>query len=282
MGLVACWWGLKSQPKLRISPIGVLFGALALIALLQSLPLPPALLTLCSPHAAALRLGSMQVLDPGLAALPGWFPLSLDPQASLFAGVRWATLSGGLFAVANLPRDLRARRGLIRSLALGMAAMVALGVLQKGLDPARLLGFYQASVPSHFASTFVSWNHAASLLVFGAVAIASTSLFLRRVAVAERLALGLVALAGAGLSQLYDGTGALVFLLFGALWFGALAWLKFRASTPTQHRVTLAARHRHPMRACPLRGVLGRGRRLARCPRWLIPGISQRADPHEP
>ena len=237
LGLGACWGSFQKQPQIRPSLTGLLFGALAIVALLQVIPLPPALLALCSPHAAAAHLATRQVLDPGLSTLSAWAPLSLDPRATLEAGARWATLSAGLFAVANLPRDVKTQRGLVRALAISMATMVACGVLQKAIDPHKLLGFYQADVPSHVASTFVSWNHAASFLLFGALAIASASLLLRRVPVAERLGLGLIALAGMVLSQLYEGTGALGILGFGVLWFGGLAWVKFRTPPPTHHRL---------------------------------------------
>ncbi|TGD73105.1 O-antigen ligase domain-containing protein [Mangrovimicrobium sediminis] len=121
--------------------------------LLQTLPLPPALLAALSPQAARWQPGD------------GWAPLSLDPTATRYYLLRGCAISLGFFlAVATLDSTHRVRR-LLQVLVASGTCQAVFGVLMvlTGLE----LGFFVHKYVGLGAATgtFVNSNHFAGYLV---------------------------------------------------------------------------------------------------------------------
>lgn len=196
-----------------------LLAAVALLPLLQLIPLPPALWT-------ALPGRAVVAADLRLAGAPiGWAPLSLSPQATWGSFLSLFPPAAMLLAVLTLEADWRRRMVLF---------VIAFGVVSALLGAAQLAGgedsplrFYAITNKSAAVGFFSNRNHFASLLICVVVFASgwATDSILRRPASRRGLYLALaaaaVAIGGIGLT----GSRAGLFLLFpaglGAL---AMAW----------------------------------------------------------
>lgn len=146
-----------------LSPLTIAFSLLAITACFQAIPLPGFLQKLFHSRGFELCRDAMSVWEGADAT--GWRTLSLDPGASLARAARWSTLALASLTVANMPMEKGVGR-LIGVTILAAGALCALvGTGQLLLSDELFLGFYQAQIPPKMASTFVNWNHAASLYV---------------------------------------------------------------------------------------------------------------------
>lgn len=149
--------------QVSLSPLTIAFSLLAITACFQALPLPGFVQQIFHSRGFDLYAAAMGVWDGADAT--GWRTLSLDPGASLARGARWSTLALASLAIANMPLEKGVGR-LIGVTILAAGALCALaGTGQFLLSDELFLGFYQAQIPPKMASTFVNWNHAASLYV---------------------------------------------------------------------------------------------------------------------
>lgn len=158
----------SSSEESSFSPLFLMFAVSVIIAILQLVPLPPSLVQLLSPRGHEHATTTFALL--GLEQMP-WRSLSMDPHATLDRIVRWGVLALMVFAAGNLGASSKHRLGLQVSILLGALISLAAGCFQKLLDPKLMLGFYEASIPATTGSTFVSWNHAASLYVLCMVVV---------------------------------------------------------------------------------------------------------------
>ena len=145
----------------------VLDAALAAIAagmLVQLAPLPPAVIARLSP--ARARVAGLFALSDS----PGWAPLSVNPQATIYALAVVVSAILTFFACRTVLAH-RGVRGVCRAIAwLGLWLGCA-GMLQRAVSPARIYGFWS---PRELGALpfgpFVNRNHAATWLVMGASA----------------------------------------------------------------------------------------------------------------
>jgi tetratricopeptide (TPR) repeat protein/O-antigen ligase len=166
--LVQLRW--RSRERLGYAPppfLWVLVGLAAAIGL-QLAPLPPALLGVLSPQAAALRADAA-----ALAGLEtGWMPLSLAPPATARDLLRALAVLATFAGLAGLVR-VRPRAGataLTAIVATGVA-LVAVAVVQQAFGADTILGLYEPrTTQGHrfFWSTFVNQNHFAAFLCLAA------------------------------------------------------------------------------------------------------------------
>ncbi len=140
-------------PGLPLLPVGLAAGAL--VVALQLVPLPPALLRLLSPNAAALF---EETLAP-VGRWPAWRPLSLAPGETAMLLVVAVAVAAAAAAAAWLGEKRERGETLLRAIAYtGLAASV-LGMV------AALFGFGPLLVPK---VTFVNPNHLAGFLQLAA------------------------------------------------------------------------------------------------------------------
>lgn len=219
-GVLAIWGALRRPARgaaplpLRVSWLGLALALAAGLTLLQVVPLPPGLRALLAP-------GS----DPGLRLLldePGrWFPLSVDPAASLGEAAR---LLGYLCLLLALGQRLR-RRGDGRLL--GGAVVVGAGLVAAcgGLSALGLHLPAPVGIPAGartralLPAALHNPNHMAALLTLGGV---MTVAFVIRARAGRRLGLlGLLLLLDVALLGTLSRGGVVIGLLgqlAAALW----------------------------------------------------------------
>lgn len=185
------WDARASKGHLRLSPGSTALSVLAGWAALQLIPLPEGLLAMISPRVAEVSSTTRQLA--GLA--PGGHALSLQPDATGYAMLRFATLALAAFAVGNLRDRTKSWRVTVGAAGIGAFASLLVGLAHRMVGAQTFWGFYQAAIPPKL-STFVSSNHAASL--FGLVAVLALVFAWRAVQTEQRrLAVALVAMGGA-------------------------------------------------------------------------------------
>lgn len=146
-------------------------GAALLAMVLQLVPLPGAVVALLSPHLEPLR-ATIGVTSP-LESRPNWLPLSVAPTATLDALGTVLIAAMTFWAARALFVNGHGVRSLCRILAVigGLAALAA--ILQRQIDPNRVLGTLVPPTPSASPfGAFVNRNHfAAWLLMVAAPAV---------------------------------------------------------------------------------------------------------------
>lgn len=155
----------RSRP-LKLPLPAVLFLVLALVTLLQAVPLPVNLLSFLSPRRAEVALE--------VAALTGvakWVPVTYDIAASLVEVAKLLVIGIGLVLGANLFQRRASAQHLSQTVVLLGVALVLIGLITKASGTDRLLFLYRPSIPVSgvdFPSVFVNPNNLAGLLVFAA------------------------------------------------------------------------------------------------------------------
>lgn len=216
-----------SRGVVRVSPAGLAFGLLAVVSLLQLVPLPAGLLGVLSGRAAELWAESMALV--GLEATA--HGVSMQPASTAAAALRFATLALAAFAVANLRDRTSTWRVIVVSVVGAALLSWAIGWGHRLAGATTFYGFYQAAIAPKI-STFVSSNHASSL--FGLASLLALVFAWRSVQAGRReVAAGLV-LVGAALfvgMMESDSAGAL-----GAYFVALVAFLvrRWSARLPVQ------------------------------------------------
>lgn len=193
LALFAATIWVRRHRTLRIGPFVGFLIALAIVPLVQLIPLPAQLVHLLSPAAHAIR----EEVDGA-----GWMPLTLDIPATLLE-VTKAFASVGLFVVTSTVtrRSSRPPRAGIPIAIVGGASAI-LFFAQRGTHAQSVLGLYTATDPVGMSvvATFINKNHGASFLSLSALMSAGMALDAvgwRRVLFASCAALGALATLGA-------------------------------------------------------------------------------------
>ncbi len=136
---------------------GLLFAAaIALMPLIQLVPLPPALWTLLPGHAP------IAAAYEAVQRSPGWLPISVSPDATMLSALALLPPFAVLFCVMLL--DYRERRLLsLLFVALGVVSSF-LGLLQISQGPASPLRFFTVTNAADAVGFFANKNHFAALL----------------------------------------------------------------------------------------------------------------------
>jgi len=136
---------------------GLLFAAaIALVPLIQLVPLPPALWTLLPGHAP------IAAAYEALQRSPGWLPISVSPDATMLSALALLPPFAVLFCLMLL--DYRERRLLsLLFVALGVVSSF-LGLLQISQGPASPLRFFAVTNAADAVGFFANKNHFAALL----------------------------------------------------------------------------------------------------------------------
>ena len=202
----------------RLSPLAWVLVASTALTALQLLPLPPSLLALLSPHAAAWRA---QTLVP--LGLDAWRPLSVDaPSTARFLALQVALLAA-FVAAAHVGRGREGRRQLLTVLAGTGVVLAGTGVLHLLLGADSLFGLYafeEAAPP--LPTFFGNPNHLAGFLTVTSLCTAGIALSTRERPRALLWALGFV-LQGAACA-LSLSRGGLVFFAVSCALYALLLW----------------------------------------------------------
>jgi O-antigen ligase len=150
------------QRELRT--LDYIVSAIALLAILQAVPVPRSIVDVVSPHSSAMRM--RLTLGPG--ATSSWLPLSIDQEATIWASL--VTL--GAFALFFAARRVFARGGMrltvrgISAVGLGLSAVA----LAQAATAGRLIYWrfpteYEGPLPF---GPFVNRNHFATWVIMAA------------------------------------------------------------------------------------------------------------------
>ena len=143
-----------SRPRYRAG-VAIAIAALAWPAL-QLVPMPPSLWTLIPGRSYAT-----QVYDAAGIGLP-WLPVSLDPDATLRAGLSLFPAIAVFLGISALSRQARRTVTLV-FLAVGVLAMM-LGLAQLMQGPGSALRFFPVTNESDSVGFFANRNHHAAFL----------------------------------------------------------------------------------------------------------------------
>lgn len=148
-------------------------AAFVALALVTTIPLPPALFALLSPHAARLT-AEMLPGWPDAGTFSRWRPLALDAYAVV---VELGRLGLGLAVFATLvaypwraegfdePRDARVLTRLVPTLVIGASALAALGLLTEAVGNGWVLWVTdEPTMDDRVSGPFVNPNHFAAWL----------------------------------------------------------------------------------------------------------------------
>jgi O-antigen ligase len=156
----------RSDPKaFRQMRASLLFAAaIALVPLIQLVPLPPLLWALLPGRAPVVAAYE------AIGRSPGWLPISVSPDATILSALALLPPLALLFCVMLL--DYRERR--LLSLLLVALAVISsfLGLLQISQGPSSPLRFFATNNASEAVGFFANKNHLAALL-YAALAFAA-------------------------------------------------------------------------------------------------------------
>lgn len=146
----------------RMPWFAVLFAASTSYALLQLVPLPPAVLAWASPEKAALVRFTLEPLGLG-----GDSPITLDSAATWREVARGCALVCAAWAAAVLCRSRTSRQRLLGGLAVLAVVVAFLGLAHAALGLTRLFGVYAFSQPLPVVTPFGNPNHLCGFLALG-------------------------------------------------------------------------------------------------------------------
>ena len=215
LGTVAALLLAPPEPVPRVAK---LTAGLALVNLVQLVPLPVGLLQYLSPAGVAIWRDALGLLrDTGRH----WLPLSVDPSATALEALKWSAYACVLAAARGIV--LRRSSATVAALVFGSSLVVAAVTLVHGLfDISKIYGVYVPLDGSRWLrGPFVNGNHLAGYLNLGLFAGTGLLLSRRAPALTWPLALGAPAIAAAVL--LSNSRGGIACLVLGAILFAVLA-----------------------------------------------------------
>ena len=247
LALLGLWWGLVVTPRtgvqtpcFALSIPSLAFAAMALVCLVQLIPIPSGLYQLLQPTGmAAVEANWQLAFDESSPAR--WHLLSLDPHQTTTHALRWTALSAVAALASQVITDRRGRRRWLGVIIIVGALVAIAGTIQQISGTDKILGVYSAQYVPRSYSPFVSTNHAATFFgLIALVAIAYGVDHLRRSPL--QASLGAVgATTGILLCAAHASDGALLALAIGVALFAVsvITWLSGRTRFG-RHRVRVA------------------------------------------
>ena len=215
------WWHLMS-PSARTNPTegyvlsipSVLFAFLAIICLVQLLPLPRFLYGLLQPVGMAALEQNWQAIY-GEPVPRGWQMISLDPRQTTGHGLRWIALFAVAALAGQLVRGRHSRRRWLGILLVAGAVITAVGLVQHLSGTNKILGIYEGELGPRSLTMFISTNHASSFFALLAIVAAGYSLDHLRRSPLRTLVGAVTAAAAIALCATHSSDGALLALATG-------------------------------------------------------------------
>lgn len=154
----------------------IAFWGLAVISLLQLIPLPGGLNAVVSPQGHAWFEGGWEAMF-GQSAPSRWRATTLDVRETADRALRWLTLGLGAAVASNEARLKKGASRMVWLVVASGAAMIVVGLLQWVTASQQVLFVYEPTAEFVRWGTFVSDNHAS--LFTGMVALAAFGLAFR-------------------------------------------------------------------------------------------------------
>jgi hypothetical protein len=202
--------------RVRVGLLGLALLVSLSWSFLQWVPLPIEFVSWLSPEAAESRLIAAQI-----AALPAptWVPISLEAGRSAEALIALIALTSAYLTTTSLRSDSNVHLRLTIYIEVAALLVLTAGLLHAVLDLDLIWGFYRPvtadfeAIP--FGTTFVNPNHAAALMMLGALVAFGASLASDR---SQRWHLGVgIALSAGVLATMSRANAALLVLGLFAL-----------------------------------------------------------------
>ncbi|MCC6620324.1 MAG: hypothetical protein IT385_03670 [Deltaproteobacteria bacterium] len=178
--VVAFAWGARRLTaegrRVRVGLVGWGLALALLVTFFQLLPLPAAVVEVMAPGSFEARVAAAALTGE---AAPGWMPLSLDQGRTAAAFVSLSAVLFAYLGATGLRHDSSATHRMIAVVEVAALLVLAVGALQALLGIEAIFGSYEASVDTAavpFLTTFVNPNHAAALMLLGALVAFGASL----------------------------------------------------------------------------------------------------------
>ena len=219
LALAGLWWSIASsmgdKPQTSsfvLSIPALACGAMALLCLIQLIPVPTSVYRLIQPAGYEAWMANGEVLF-GSAPSSGWHLLSLDPGRTTDHALRWTALAAtAALAAQVIDRRSSRRRWLGLLVICGTLAAIA-GAAQYLSGTEKMLGFYEAQISARSIAPFVNTNHAAGFYgMMAIIAIAFSVDHLRRSPLKTTFG-AIAATAGIILCAAHGSDGALLALV---------------------------------------------------------------------
>lgn len=212
--------------------------ALAILTLLQAVPLPAVLARFLSPEAISIRGLAWKALGE---PLPSWVALSLAPSASLVEALKWFTYAMVLLVAVRVGQSRNGSGAGVRQVAMAVfvsALLVALVTVIHGAAHAqRVYGFYQPTfTPGRWTvGPFLNENNLAGYLNLGA--FCGLGLLVRQTQPVGRALLGAGVAALVGVALLGGSRGGALSLVLGVVLFAGFLALAARRARHRSQRL---------------------------------------------
>ncbi len=155
----------QREQTVRFGTFGLAFLVLAGWSAIQAIPLPSWLIGLISPNNAEMFESSWTAAF-NVEAPSVWRTISLDPKTTLDRAMRFCALGFAAIATLNMRKRAMIWRVSFITVLSAAAASVLIGLAHKLTGQVEYYGVYKALIKPGM-TTFVSANHAASLLGLG-------------------------------------------------------------------------------------------------------------------
>ena len=224
----------RKRTAVSVAPV-ILMGCLGAYSLLQSLPLPISWVSALSPMVADIWQRALLPAGKSIHSAS----LSLDPAASLFEAIKWASYA----AVFLIGSRLSQRRGAFLGLAIVFGSAVLLALVSLGHAVAgatTVFGLYTPTfqIEPGRASPLVNPNNLAGYLNLGA--LIGMGLMFSRKPPASRWALGTGLAIVVAMSIRTASRGGILTLLVGLGLFAALIGLNKRRGPSSNRMIAYA------------------------------------------
>lgn len=211
------------------------FAVMALVCLVQLIPIPTSLYRVLQPTGFDAWTTNGQLVF-GHPPDAGLHLLSMDPRATSAEGLRWLALASATALAGWVITDRHRRRLWLGMILIGGLIVAAVGTVNRIISPELFLGFYEAELSVRGVGPFVSTNHLASFYGLLAVVGAAWSMdHLRRSPPKASLGAG-ATLLFLLLCASHGSDGALVATAVGLVVVAVAAARRFASSDNTLRR----------------------------------------------
>lgn len=169
--VVAVAWVPRSKNLRKVALPAVCVAGIGLLGLVQTVPLPAALVETLSPRHAAAFARAAEVVPDELGGDAVATTLSLAPAETRSVAYWWLTVAAGLVAAALSGTNRRERRLLLIALVLVVGFEILYGARQVMFGSLEVWGIEVLGVRGRLRGTYVNPNHTASLLVMALMSV---------------------------------------------------------------------------------------------------------------
>lgn len=204
----------RATGSLVVSIPTVAMGAMAVVTLMQLMPVPTVIYRVLQPEGYGYLVENYALLGEGMLG-SGWHVLSTDPRATVGVALKWVALAAVSALATEVIGDSETRTRCFGVILITGGMVAVAGAVQLISDTELILGVYQAELLPSSISPFVNKNHAAGY--YGLIALVGLCFaydYLRRSPLKATLGFGASVVAML-LAMAHDSDGSNLAMLLG-------------------------------------------------------------------